>query len=107
MDQAVQSLNVSPQDPFYSLLPSKSESANPTIVVSDICSTGTLALNTVCLHKEELHLIDSFVNNGIVIPLPPFHEKVFEASEVQHLTINFILISMYLTFPTIMSFVAE
>lgn len=85
MDQAVQSLNVSPQDPFYSLLPSRSESANLTVVVSDICSTGTSALNTVCLHKEELHLIDSFVNNGIVIPLPPFRE-VFESSEVQHLT---------------------
>ena len=84
MDQAVQSLNVSPQDPFYSLLPSRSESANLTVVVSDICSTGTSALNTVCLHKEELHLIDSFVN-GIVILLPPFRE-VFESSEVQHLT---------------------
>ena len=73
----MQSRYISQGDPLCSFLPARADSASPTVIVSDICSSSTETLQIVRLHKDDLHLIDSFVDNGIVVALPPFRERVF------------------------------
>lgn len=93
MDQAVHSLNIYPRDPLHSLLPGRNDLGSPTVIVSDVCDSCTSTLNVVRLHQEELHQIDSFGNNGIVVPLPPLCKKVFEASEIRYLTMIYNIFS--------------
>ncbi len=86
IDQSVQGIHISPDYTLYSLLPVRNDLASPCSSVLNFCCDSTSTLNALRLHEEKVELISSFANNGIVIPLPPFREKVFEAEEVQWLT---------------------
>ncbi len=73
IDQQVQGLHISPDNPLSSLLPLRNDLASPCSVL-DFCCDTTSTLEMLRLHEEEVQLISS--NNGVVVPLPPFHEKL-------------------------------
>ena len=86
--QAVQSINITPDNPLYALLPPKGDFEAPICLSAlNLCKDSSMTLEVLHLHEKKLELVQSFANNnGFVVPLPPFHRSTLDAEEVQQLT---------------------
>ena len=54
-------------------------------LVTDVCKTLESTLCVVNFHVQEIHSVNSFATKGIVIPHPPFYEKIFTPHQVTQL----------------------
>ena len=71
LQQAVQSLNIKPDNPLYSIIPTNNKSTAVTIL--NFCSSSAMTLEALHFHEKKLETISSFANNGNVNPVPPLY----------------------------------
>ena len=106
--QAVQSLHITPDNPLHGLLPPKGDlEGSVCSSVLNFCKDSSMTLEALHLHEKKIELVQSFTNNGFVVPLPPFRRSTLDAEEVQPLTMLYTQIKQFITYHTFINSVAE
>ena len=85
---------------FQDFLPFHNTPDAATSLLTSVCTSMESTLCTLNFHNDDITSIHSFDNNGIVVPHPPFHEKVFNPLQVRQITqvINQLYPNKFITF---------